>query len=239
MNTITIAAILASLTLGCKDSNSDTESLEQRSVTIKFGHKVDDKPLAFDQLVFENAAGNQYSVSRLQYILTDMYLLDENGEKTIIISEKYIDASGDSSAETVTVPSTPTSLSFVFGISPANKPDGLPDAMDFNNMVWPEAMGGGYHYMKLEGSYQNGDAGKAFLVHTGPTGGQDRSIDLQVTVPSDGSGDTFVLEMDINQWFEGDTNYDFKSYDGMIMGNPGAQEILRANGQNVFNLRAE
>jgi hypothetical protein len=50
-------------------------------------------------------------------------------------------------------------------------------------MEWPIMMGGGYHYMKLEGKFDSAAIVKNYQTHTGPTNGNQNyiSLDLPIT----------------------------------------------------------
>lgn len=129
---------------------------------------------------------------------------------------------------------TYTSLVFRFGVS-GDVPFGdLPTQDDYNNMEWPAVMGGGYHYMRLEGLY--GD-NQPLLSHTGPAGGGDYSfvVELPVVVEIDGQDLEIQVLMDLNEWFEDPFAYDFAGT-GMIMGNADAQLTHQENGATVFSV---
>jgi len=42
--------------------------------------------------------------------------------------------------------------------------------------------------------------------------------------------------MDINKWCQEPNTYNFVDYGAMIMGNANAQEVIKANGANVFSI---
>ncbi len=125
-------------------------------------------------------------------------------------------------------------LRFTFGV-PADRT--LPNTSDFNNMAWPAGMGGGHHYMRLEGLYSDGDETLAFLSHTGPSGGEDYtfSVELPLSLSVDGDAVDIHVVMDLNQWYEDPHPYDFVGR-GMIMGNQDAQSVHQANGASVFRI---
>ena len=43
-----------------------------------------------------------------------------------------------------------------------------------------------------------------------------------------------ALDMNVNRWFTSPHNFDFNEYGGSIMQNAEAQEVLEANGWDVF-----
>jgi hypothetical protein len=119
-------------------------------------------------------------------------------------------------------------------------------------MFWPENLGGGYHYMKLNGKWlEPGQTSVTtpFNCHLGI--GQiyysypDSIIgfvhnDFRVSLP----GSAFImnedqqkvlsLTMNVEEWFRDPYIYDFNYWGGSIMQNQEAMDQLKKNGYNVF-----
>ena len=229
-------ALLLSLLIGCGDDNDDAGS-----VTLLLDHTVAGQALALDDTDYTNEAGNNYQITKLEYILTTITLLQADGKRFELATQHFRDARSTSTQliHADKVPGgTYTALSFTFGIAAADNLTGaLPNIAAFNNMAWPDAMGGGYHYMKLEGNYQAADTTGAFLVHLGPSSGGDFSIAIELPLTLEINGDDWDihLSMDINEWFTNPTTYDFVGRGG-IMGDVVIQEALRQNGGTIFSL---
>ena len=222
---------------GCSDDDKD----DAGTVTITLEHRVDGHDLVFNSNEYTNAAGNQYEVVKLEYITSDFQLIDADGGSVPIKDHHYRHA-GRPSTQKFTALKVPagdyTALSFTFGTDGADNMTGvLPNEADYNNMAWPDAIGGGYHYMKLEGNFEAGDDQGAFLVHTGPSGGGDFSIDVELPLMLHLDGDEWAVQvvMNVNEWFTGPNDYDFSGRGG-IMGNAGAQTTLAENGASIFSL---
>jgi hypothetical protein len=103
-------------------------------------------------------------------------------------------------------------------------------------MSWPEMMGGGYHYMKLEGSYTNDST--FYNTHTGPTMGMDHSFLCNFDVPININNSTnnleYAIEMNINNWY----GPEIVNLEPAIMMNMPTQMNLMMNGiMGVFNLQ--
>ena len=223
---------------GCGDSG---DSGDAGTVTVLLDHEVNGHPLVLNEPQYTNAAGNYYSISRLEYIVTDLRLEKENGASTELKDHHYVNPEDVSTLDftaTGIASGSYTALSFNFGIPGKDNLNGsLPNEMKYNNMAWPQPMGGGYHYMKLEGSYSAGEEEGSFLVHTGPSGGGDYLISptLPLAVEIDGGNWEIRIVMDVDEWFKNPNLYDFVGR-GMIMGNQDAQTILQENGSSVFSL---
>lgn len=230
---LAVAAVLSA----CGDDNDDASI-----VTVHFDHQVAGSELHLDPTtMYTNAAGNIYSVSLLEYIVTDIDLVTHSGSTHRLRAAHYRSAANPTTADftALDVPAGDyEAVRFVFGVHGDNNTLGaLPNTTHYNNMEWPAPMGGGYHYMRLEGLYSQSGQAQAFLSHTGPTGGGDFSIavELPLTLHLDGDDAEIHLVMDINEWFEAPFIYDFAGQGG-IMGNADAQLTHQANGVTVFSV---
>ena len=125
------------------------------------------------------------------------------------------------------------------------------------NMAWPEVLGGGYHYLMLDGKWKdpsgilqpfNFHLGIGQLYH-GPGYNTDSIYAFvqnyfRVSLP--GSGFTladnetmqFRLSMNIESWFETPEVFDFNHWGGAIMQDQAAMETARENGRDVFSIDA-
>jgi hypothetical protein len=233
-----IAILVAGLCFAsCGDDDGDAGTL-----TIHLDHQVAGQELNVDPVAtYTNAAGNVYSVSLLEYIISDVDLVNTSGATHRLRDEHYRNAAiaATGSFTSLDVPAGEYhALRFTFGVSAERNITGsLPNTTDFANMEWPTQMGGGYHYMRLEGLFDNGGSSQAFLSHTGPSGGGDFSfvVELPLSMHVDGGDSEVHVVMDLNEWFEDPHVYDFAAQ-GMIMGNADAQLTHQDNGQTVFHI---
>ena len=235
--TAAIGLITSSFFVACGDDHDDAGTL-----TIHFDHQIAGRPLDVDPMAsYANAAGNAYTVSLLKYIVSDLDLVRHDGATYRLRDQHYRDASsaGTASFTAIDVPAAEYSaLRFVFGLAAERNTAGaLPNTSEYNNMEWPAPMGGGYHYMRLEGLFDNGGDVQAFLSHLGPSGGGDFSfvVQLPLSLLVDGDDSEVHVVMDVNEWFEDPHVYNFAGQ-GMIMGNADAQLIHQENGATVFGV---
>lgn len=226
---------------------------------VDFSFAVDGEPMQQDELRYVNAAGNRYSVTEAQYFISHLTLTKSDGTSLEVRSDKaahYVDADIASTLTWLPTDEIPagryTEVSFTFGLAPdLNVSYAYPDAPE-NAMSWPANLGGGYHYMKINGWWQAADGTqKPFNLHTGIgqlrdaegniTGFMDNTF--TVTLPLDnfviqkGEVSSLQLQMDINQWFTNPHIFDWEVFGGSIMQNQEAQEVLRDNGKSVFSLK--
>lgn len=228
------------------------------NVGFEFSFSVDGSAFIQDTIRYTNAAGNRYEITEAQYFISKVILTKEDGTEYRIQSDDgihYVD---------VDIPATMTwrplealpagaykSISFVFGIADdQNISYRFPNYPE-NNMSWPGNIGGGYHYMKINGRWINeNDSLALFNLHMGR--GQQRDAEGNITgfidnsftitlpvhnllVEKDGTS-IIRLDMDINNWFQSPNIFDFNKYGGKIMQNQEAQETLIKNGRDVFSV---
>jgi len=131
-------------------------------MVVTFQHSVGQQPLEYDTIKYVNAAGNPYMVTNIQYFISDIYLHKANGDSVLLNKENnihYIDTDLPDTwiwhlKESIPVGQY-SAISFTFGLNEkenislrfVNPPE--------SNMFWPEYLGGGYHYMKLNGKWRD------------------------------------------------------------------------------------
>jgi len=223
------------------------------SARLHFTFSVDGDELQQDTMMYQNAAGNQYEVTEAQYFISKVVLTMSDGTQYAINSDKsvhYVDADIPSTLVWHPIDELPvgtfTAISFVFGLAPElNVTHAYTDAPE-NNMSWPAVLGGGYHYMKINGRWLAPDGtAHPFNLHSGrvvtETGDTVENsfvvtLPLQNAVITKGEVMDLHLDMNVNRWFCSPYLFDFNQFGGSVMQNQVAQETLRANGWDVFSV---
>jgi hypothetical protein len=214
--------------------------------------------------MYVNEAGNLYEVNEIMYFISDVRLHKSDGSVQLIEDWKdihYVD---------IEIPSTLTwnvydeieegtydSITFVFGISEIKNQSFM--FVDFPevNMMWPEQLGGGYHYMMINGRWlSERQVVEAFNFHLGigqlykggifHTDSIYEYVHNHFTVSLPGSA--FVMEpgvtreieiaMHVDSWFKTPHEFDFNYWGGAIMQVQDAMHIGCQNGYDVFEVRA-
>lgn len=260
----TVLFCIAVLFFACCKPEDDDPVPETGNITFKFLHYVDGQPLIKDSMMYVNAAGNQYEVDQLMYFVSDVTLYKSDGTKKIIDDWKdinYVDIDIPSTLTWDVYDSIPVgsydSITFVFGITAdknqsymfVNPPESI--------MAWPDVLGGGYHYMMLNGKWKDTISQiENFNFHMGI--GQlykSNVIDIDsiyafvhnyFTVSLDNSSFTLNKDetkeieiiMNINSWFDTPHIYDHNFWGGMIMQNQSAMQMAKENGFDVFTTGA-
>ena len=236
---------------GCgNDENPVDTGAQPGKVVLETQHSVDGAALVLHDVRYENAAGQMYGVDKLIYFLSDIVLHRADGVLFGLDAAWYNDVEDPATLE-LTLDDVPagdyTAISFTWGLdAEKNVPGALPDNPQNNNMFWPAALGGGYHYSKCEGFYVNSQGAQAgYATHTGRV---RRDIDtedhhhfftvsLPISMQIDGDTWTLPIVMDLNQWYEQPNVYDFPEVP-MIMNDLDRQRTLMENGASVFSAGA-
>jgi hypothetical protein len=139
-----------------------------------------------------------------------------------------------------------TKVSFIFGFTNEDNGNGI--YPELNSASWnvPAMLGGGYHYMQLDGKFVNSTGAQAgYNYHAiraadnpgpSPSFPQDTFFEVNLGAITLSENTQINIEMDISQWFENPYLWDLNEYNQMLMPNSAAQILMFNNGQNVFNL---
>jgi hypothetical protein len=103
-------------------------------------------------------------------------------------------------------------------------------------MAWPDMMGGGYHFMKLEGSYVDSTGTYGYAMHVGKNAylvncTMSHHFDLNTGLNAK------ELVMNVNEWFKNPAIYDFNVDGNYSMGVMAAMTKLKNNGTDIFTIQ--
>lgn len=248
------------LLIACNGKNDEQPVNELK---IVFKHDVKDAPLVTGQLIYENAAGNPYEVKEIMYFISDLVLHHSDGRKISLKEEEnihYCDTKLPETLEWTALESLPEgtydSLTFTFGLSEEHNKSFIFVNPPEVNMAWPEVLGGGYHYMMLNGWWVDNQAvKKPFNFHLGigqiyknnsgdvkdiigfihnhftvkPSGGP-------FTVKASGTNE-LILTMHVDSWFDTPYIYNHNQWGGAIMQNQEAMHTGCMNGRDAFSIK--
>jgi hypothetical protein len=226
------------------------------SVEIKFTHTVDNNPAHFNQLTYTNSAENQYEIGEIKYFISRLTLIDAAGKSVKIIQDDgihYVDICIERMLhwKIKEIPQRNyTAVSFVFGLDENDNKSNCFVNPPESNFSWPEVLGGGYHYMQINGKFLSKNSEiQNMNIHTGIGQLNDNNNNITqfvhnyftVTLPVKFSVDEdstthLTLNMEIQRWFDTPNIYDFEELGSGIMQNQHAQQLLKENGWNVFEI---
>jgi len=266
-----IAILIASsalLTLSSCDEEDDETAIETRIVekevdtyqaTFRMAQKSNgiDLQLNTSNKPYSNEAGQDFMVTRLRYLISDISFHKADGSCFTIEGYHFVDLSDTSTltySPSMEVPAgTYEKVSFKFGFDRLDNVNGAYPDLNAVSWAWPSGiggtpnLGGGYHFMQLEGMFDSiPGTEKRFLTHMGtarnntvsPTTYEDNHFVAYPTISPLTIDNDFELSivMNVEQWYEDPYQWDFNVYDVMIMPNYDAQRKLNLNGPTVFTI---
>ncbi len=244
---------------GCRPGSGDIYTSRMQLV---FAHHVNGAPLLCDQMIYTNAAGNPYEVTEVMYFISELKLHRSDGTTISPATWDdiwYVDTNLPSTftwqLPGVIPPGIYDSVTFVFGISQARNKSFLFVNPPQVNMAWPDVLGGGYHYLMLNGWWKDQSlVRRPFNFHLGigqiyaGNSGQVKDIIgfVQNYFTVKPAGKPFavssnqkieaVLTMHIESWFETPQIYDHNRWGGAIMQNQEAMRMGCDNGRDAFSV---
>ena len=98
------------------------ETDNELKIDIQFRHFVDQNELEFNNLIYQNEAGNSYSIERLLYVISDLTLYLENGDILNLDNYYFINLNDDINfnLNNINIISPCVSISFTYGFSQEN-----------------------------------------------------------------------------------------------------------------------
>jgi len=262
MKPLILIAILLAVLWGCEEDPPEKPEPSPGKIMLEFRHMVDGELLQIDTMIYTNAATNDYLVTELQYFISDVILHGKNVDNVLIDDWKdihYVDNDISSTMQWSVFDPIPNgqydSISFTFGISKGKNISLMYVNPPERDMFWPEVLGGGYHYMKLNGKWSNDTIPNnlPFEFHMGT--GQvysgdtvnvndiiafvhnDFKVEMDVEFGMTNDMIVFIpIVMNIENWFKDPNIYDHGIWGDYIMQNQEAMNMAVENGANVFSV---
>ena len=213
-------------------------------IVVGVAHRAGSLPLTFDSIMFTNAAGNRYSVTKLQYYLSGFRFFNHRELKYNCPQVVYIDARTDSTLSFMLtdIKGMPVgrydSVAFYVGVAPEfNISNSLPATPANTAMGWPDIMGGGYHFLKLEGHWENSSIVSGYAIHLGTNGCLAEAGVAQEFTSDEIANVKLSLVMDVNEWFCTPHTYNFSTDGVYSMGDKRLMRILADNGADAFRCK--
>ena len=254
MKTRILVVLFALLAVACSKRN------EKAEIDLNIGYEINGQALVTDTLCYVNEAGNTFLITEIQWFLSNLELKNEAGDWTTLLQRNLLDTADINRVfymdtnipESQTLHTQPlpighyTALRFTFGLDETDNQTGLFNDPPESEMFWPDVLGGGYHYMKLNGKYLNAEDRLAPLaIHLGIGQNEDCTefyqnyfivelpIDFHIVANAENQLD---LTMVIDNWFRNPHTIDFNEFGSHIMQNQTAQRLLNGNGKDVFKI---
>lgn len=227
--------MLLLLSISCK---KEVEQVQETGsdIAISMQYNSGGNLLLFDTLLFRNAAGEDYSVNRLEFYISNVVLYGSSGNVTF--NDVYYLNADDARFKGFTLRNVPkgdySGIGFLFGLdSVRNVPGGLPPNIENNAMFWPVQMGGGYHFMKFEGHFRDTGGMSGFAIHLGRNGNTVAET-LPLSFAVSAQTHRMQLSMDVNEWMEDPSVYSFVQDGKYTMSSDPLMKKIAGNGKDVF-----
>ncbi|TYC11326.1 hypothetical protein ES677_10465 [Bizionia gelidisalsuginis] len=250
-NSYTLLLLVFVAFSSCGDDLDD--NLKASAATqFKFTHQWNARTVSsadFNTLQFINANGEELSVERLRYLISEVTFTRGNGEDIVIDGHHLIDVTEDSGLTYTPELEIPTgfytNVSFTFGL---NNEANMQNYIDLNSVSFnvPEMLGGGYHYMQMDGKFVNSAAEEMGYnyhairavdnVGSNPTFPQDTFFTVNLGAVNIASETIVEVKMNIAEWFRNPNVWDLNVLNSVLMPNSEAQILMSENGQSVFSL---
>jgi hypothetical protein len=206
----------------------------------------------FNTLNYTNAHGELLSIERLRYLISDIEFTKMDGQTILLEGYNLVDVTNQTNLSYTPnqeiSTGTYSNVSFVFGLINEKNTDGTYN--DLNAASWnvPAMLGGGYHYMQLDGKFINSNnEAQGYNYHAiraadnagaNPTFPQDTFFRVNLGAITVGTNEEINVTMHIEEWFKNPNTWDLNIYNQMLMPNSAAQILMFENGQNVFTLES-
>jgi len=263
MKSITRLILLSALMLATTSCHKDKPkpSTPVGHITFNFTHLVNGAVLQTDTLKYVNAAGNPYEINQLMYFISDVKLHKSDGTIKLIndwTDIHYVDIDIPATLKWEVYDSIPPglydSISFIFGITKEKNQSFRFVNPPEVNMMWPDILGGGYHYLMINGKWKDNEnqiENYAFHLGIGQLYKSNViavdsiyafvqnyfSVKLPNSMFTIEQNTTHEIEiiMKIDNWFDTPYSYDHNYWGGAIMQNQPALQMIKENGYDVFS----
>jgi hypothetical protein len=241
----------------CKDDEEvviPRTIVEEYTATINLTQLVDGANLQINttDYPYENAMQQKFKVTKLQYLISDVTFTKDDGTTVTDPGYHYVDLTNAASLSytlaTKIQAGTYSSIGFTFGFDRTDNVTGEYQDLNTIGWNWPAMLGGGYHFLRLEGDYLDSTNTPAeFKSHMGTA--RDNSttpptfevnhfdVALANSNVSVSTNFSFDIEMNIEEWYANPITWDFNVWNAPIMPIFAAQKALNTNGSSVFTFK--
>lgn len=242
--------ILFTLLSACRSDSSN----EVFRLLITFDHHWNESQInrnGLSAFVFRNAANELLSIERLRYLLSAIAIEMKDDSRLVLKAYHLVDITREESLqiafETFVSPDQIKGISFVFGLPPEANRDGV--YPDLNAVLWnvPTALGGGYHFMQLDGKFKVPNQANAIGYNFHAIQAVDNATvgaavfhDTFFSVSKDFNTSMFeqqvAVRMNVAEWFVNPHLWRLEEAHTMLMPDFEAQKRIAENGKSVFSM---
>ena len=231
--------------------DQDDNLVANADVSFKFSHIWDD--IALDNnnlttLTVTNENGEVINITRIRYLVSKLQLVNSNGDTYSFDGYKFTDLEDintyDFTPENNTIPTGTYTLKFVWGFNEEDNIDGAYLDLNSASWNWPTMLGGGYHFLQFDGTYNVDTTPSPFNFHNGTARvSMDVfeqnfaiiSLETPITITNTA---TINVNMNIAEFFKNPNTWDLNVLDTPLMPNYTAQKMMQQNVDSVFSIES-
>ncbi|MBL7936621.1 MAG: hypothetical protein JNM51_12520 [Bacteroidia bacterium] len=221
-----------------KDVNPYSTKYSKAKFTVSL--KCDAAFVYIDSLMNINSSGNIYSIHTVNFYISNFKM--KRDDDSIFSSSQiiYIDPFL-SSKNTFYLDSIPvgnyTEVMYTIGIDSNHNIDyGLTATLDNLNMAWPTAMGGGYHFLKMEGHYLDSlNINQGYAIHIGKNENLILVKNYQLLQQRNDTHE-YSMIFNINEVFTNPYNYNLNIENNYTMSDSVAMLKIKNNIKDAFHV---
>lgn len=223
------------LWLGCQKS-----SFKNRNIVFEIHHEIDGQNLEYDTSMYKNSVLELYSIQNLEYYISSIKLETTTNEFISIpgvfyINGKYMNVFSHS--DFLLRDLQIKNVHFNIGLNQSlNVSNSLPATMENINMAWPDNIGGGYHFIKLEGTFIDSIGMSGYAIHLG----RDTSL-VSCIVPfnMESSQETININllMNVNELYRNPYDYSLRKDGHSTMGDDILMHKIAKNSTDLFKIK--
>lgn len=229
-------------------SDGNCQYKSEGKLTFTFTHNFDGTAVTandYNEFNYVNENDDTLSISKLRYLISDIRLYTSNGDSVLIDGYQLVDLSDNNTltySPTTEIPfDSYTNIAFTFGFDSLDNQGNYTD-LNSASWNWPAMIGGGYHFMQMEGKYKEQGNDSLYAYHMGTAHNMMTSETTQNYFVADlgaiqiASEATVEIKMDIAEWYKNPNTWDLNAMHSGLMMNYNAQRTMNANGATVFSL---
>lgn len=233
-------------------NTDDGSCVYNKNITFNFTQNWDGQAVTnadFNNTIFTNEFGSLLNISKLRYLISRISLLKADGSTVDFEEYKLIDLTDPTSLKLTPAIMAATGdyngIAFTYGFNEKDNTSGAYPDLNAANWNWPAMLGGGYHFMQMEGKYDDNNGGEPPYAYHNGTARVSNGVFEQnfltfiftqnFTITNDA---TIEIKMNIAEWYKNPYTWNLNDYNTDLMMNYDAQKLMHDNGETVFSIGA-
>jgi len=228
-----IFILLPFLIFSCKDDDVEKTSRVKVNMEYSFGEESFEP----DSVRYKILSGDSISITRMEYYISNLEFHSEGGWTS---SDKYVYMNAlDPKSFDLAVPiGAYDSVRLILGLTKEkNKTYALKPLPENVKMAWPDVMGGGYHFLKLEGHFLNEKSEYlGYALHMG-TNSSQRTYVIPLKIDLIDDQHILGMSMDLSSWYNSPYKFNFNTGYNYTMGIDTLMAHLANNGIGSIKIK--